>query len=396
MNRTFRYRLYPTRRQAVALDSYLGYARDLYNAALEHRISAYRHPSRTSVSWVEQSKELTEAKADGYGFQPLEGMKELPRSIETEVLRRLNRAFQGFYRRAKAGAGAKAGFPRFKGASRWQTLSCQYGKGAELKDESSRLYLQGVGQIKIKLHRSIPSEAERKMVRLTRRSGNWYAQVECESVPKELLPKTGKRVGVDAGASAANYLVLSDGVRIKSPAPLRKAEAKVAEQQRRVASKKRGSNRRRASVRVLARAREREANTRRDFHFKTAHRLLSEYDVLYLEELNHKFLSDGPHAKSMRDQAFAQQWQLLLDKAEKAGKDVLLVPSRNTTQTCSSCGHVRAGAQKLTLRQRTYACLAQGCEHTMDRDLNAALNVHRLGESRRGSIARAVPLAPAA
>lgn len=308
----------------------------------------------------------------------------MPRSLETEVLRRLQRAFQAFFKRAKAGQG-KAGFPRYRSRLRWQTLSCQYGKGVSVKDDASRLYLQGVGFIKLKLHRTIPPEAERKLVRVTHRNGRWHAQVECERVPAEPLAKAGRRVGADAGASRGNYLVLSDGAIIKSPAPMRRAEQLVAARQRALAGKQRGSGRRRKAGRLLARAREREANTRRDFQFKTAHRLLSNYDVIYLEELNHKFLCEGAHAKSMRDQAFAQQWQLLLDKAEKAGKEVLLVPSRNTTQTCSQCGRVRAGEEKLGIRERLYTCSAAagGCGYTGNRDLNAAKNVYRLGESRR-------------
>jgi transposase len=169
--RTFKYRLYPTRRQDRLLVEQLRFTRELYNAALEQRIAAYELTCR-STSQLEQSRELTHLRRECPEWLP-EGM---PRSAQEYALRRLELAFQGFFRRLKRGE--TPGFPRFKGAQRWDTLSCQYGKGCTFRDEIQRVYWAGVGNIKVNQHRPIPEGAERKKVEIKRLGRHWFVCVE--------------------------------------------------------------------------------------------------------------------------------------------------------------------------------------------------------------------------
>ena len=130
LRRTFKYRLYPTRRQERLLLDQLRFTRELYNAALEQRIAAYRLTGR-APSHLEQSKEFTALRVEAPELLP-EGMS---RSSQQYALRRLDLAFQGFFRRLRSSQ--KPGFPRFKGAHRWNTLSCQTTRGAHSVSRSA-------------------------------------------------------------------------------------------------------------------------------------------------------------------------------------------------------------------------------------------------------------------
>lgn len=366
LRRTFKYRLYPTRRQERLLLAQLQFTRNLYNAALAQRIWCWRDHGR-SISYLEQSRELTKLRRDCPECLP----HAMSRSAQQYALRRLDRAFEDFFRRLKTGQ--KPGFPRFKGVRRWDTLQAQYGKGAALRD-AGRLYWQGVGHVKAKVHRPIPEHAERKVVSLKRQGRCWYACVEVTAAKPKSLPATGEAVGVDLGITT--FATLSTGEFIEGPRAQRRAEKRVARIQRDVARKQKGSNRRRKAVERLARARLHEARVRRDHHFKTARSLVERYDVVCIEDLHVKGLADSILAKDVRDQAWGQFARILADKAEEAGRLVVLVNPKNTSQICSGCERLVPKA----LGVRTHAC---SCGLTLDRDVNAARNILRLGASQQ-------------
>lgn len=349
----------------------LRFTRDLYNAGLEQRIIAYRVTGR-SPSYAEQSHELTNLRREFPAWLP-DGMS---RSAQQYSLRRLDLAFQGFFRRLKAGQ--KPGFPRFKSANRWDTLVCQYGKGAGVRDDLQRVYWQGLGNVKVKMHRAIPQGADRKLISFKRQGRQWYACIEVMMSQPEPLPATGKAVGVDLGITT--FAALSNGEKIAGPRPQRRAEKQVARLQRDVSRKKRGSRRRRKALQQLRCARLKEARVRRDHHFKVARSLVERFDLICIEDLNFKALADSTLAKDVRDQAWAQFASILADKAEEAGRLLVCVNPDNTSQMCSNCNEIVAK----TLSTRMHSC---ACGLTLDRDVNAARNILRLGASRQRSAA---------
>lgn len=378
MRRTYKYRLYPTRRQEALLLEQLRATRELYNAALEQRVTAYRQAGK-SVSYLEQSKELTEIRQEVDWFPPMS------RSTHQYALRRLDHSFKGFFRRVKAQQ--TPGFPRFKGAARWNTLECQYDKGARLLEDVARVYWQGVGEIKVKLHRRVPPAAQRKNVRLTRDADKWYACVELAlPKPKPLAPVGAGLAdaglaeaelvvaGVDVGISA--FAAVTDGAKdelVAGPRAQRRQARRVATLQRKVARKKRGSTRRRRAVKRLKAARAKEVRVRRDHHFKTAVDLVRRFDVIVFEDLNLAGLGRGVLALDCRDAAWGQFMGITADKAEEAGRQVLFVDPRGTSQECSGCGHV----QRKTLSERVHSCAH--CGLTLDRDVNAARVIRARG-----------------
>src|SRR6187455_2212107 len=184
--RTFKFRAYPNRVQSEALDAQLGEACRLYNGALDERRSAWKM-RRTSISYYDQANQLKAIRADG-------SLDLANFSACQDVLRRVDKAFKAFFSRVKAGR--KAGFPRFRSRRRYDSLTFPaYGDGCRLR-EHGRLYLQGIGELKVKLHRPVAGTV--KTVSVKRQAGNWYALFSCEveAVP---LPASDEAVGIDVG-----------------------------------------------------------------------------------------------------------------------------------------------------------------------------------------------------
>lgn len=292
-----------------------------------------------------------------------------------DVVKRLDFAFRAFFRRVKAGE--KPGYPRFKGRDRFRVFSFQdaaNGNGAAVVAGGKRLRVHGVGSIKLRLHR--PCEGHIKTISVKLDSdGHWYALICCADVPAKPLHATGRSVGIDAGLTT--FAALSDGTNIDNPRPLRSARIKLERAARVVSRRKRGSKRRRKAAALLAKHHAHVANVRKDFHHKTALRVVRDYDRIAREDLNVKGLASGMLAKPVNDAAWATFFEILAYKAESAGREVVLVDARGTTQECS--GTMPDGTRCLavvpkTLRDRTHACPV--CGLVMDRDRNAAGVVH--------------------
>src|SRR5205085_8732206 len=180
------------------------------------------------------------------------------------ICRRAQRAYENFFRRVKAGQ--TPGFPRFKSYLRFNSITFPvYGDGCKLKGD--RLYIQGVGTLKVKLHRALDGTI--KTVTLKRVGQRWYAVLVCE-VAVVPLPATGQTVGIDLGL--ASFLMTDAGLPVEHPQPWRAAQRRLRRAQRRLARKKRGSHRRTKQRRRVARLHEKIANVRRDFQHQTAHK----------------------------------------------------------------------------------------------------------------------------
>jgi putative transposase len=358
--RTFKYRAYPNQAQAEALDAQLGEACRLYNSALDERRSAWKM-QRTSISYYDQANQLKAIRSDG-------SLNLANFSACQDVLRRVEKTFRAFFARVKAGR--KAGFPRFRSRRRYDSLTFpSYGDGCRLR-ENGRLYLQGVGNLKVKLHR--PVEGKIKTVSVKREAGNWYALFSCEVEPSP-LPPSAEAVGIDVGL--ATFAVLSDGSEIANPRYSRKAQAAVRRAQRKVARRKRRSNGRRKAVVLLQKAHAHVANQRNDFTHKAARTLVDRFGLIAVEDLNIKGLAGSMLARSIHDAGWGMLLARLDDKAESAGRQIVRVNPNGTTQRCSGCQTVVLK----TLSQRWHDCPA--CGLSLSRDENAAREILRLGLS---------------
>ena len=227
---------YPTRPQTEALMVQLSEACRLYNAALQERIEAYRTHHK-SINYCDQAAQLTEIrKAGDLGLPNCH--------CAQDVLRRLEKAFKAFFQRIKRGQ--KPGFPRFKSSRRYDSITFpSHGDGNKLLS-SGHLFVQGVGNIKVKLHR--PLHGKIKTVSVKRECEHWYV---CFSVETSVqpLPETKAAVGIDLGLSS--FATLSDDAEIENPRLYRQAQKKLRRAQRRVARRKKGSKRRGKAVVLL-------------------------------------------------------------------------------------------------------------------------------------------------
>lgn len=361
LRRSRRYRLYPTRKQRAALNSQLEFACELYNAALEQRQDAWRR-RRRSLSYAVQCRDLTDVRAHGLG----------PESMNCHAmrdpLRRVDRAFNAFFRRLRAGQ--KPGYPRFRSRRRYDSLT--WDSGWSLKN--GKLALQGIGHLRVLWHRSLPGEAELRAVTVRRRAGTWHVSFSLIQPKPEPLPPAANSVGLDLGIST--FAVLSTGERLPGPRAFRSCHRRLRVAQRRVSRRMPGSHRQKKARELVARVHLHIRDMRRDHAFKTATSLVRRFEVIYVENLNLMGLAKSRLAVDIYDQAWGAFLQILTDKAEEAGRAVVRVDARNSSQRCSACGEL---VPKL-LSQRIHECL---CGYRADRDVNAARNLLRLGESRQ-------------
>ena len=338
MQRTFKYRLYPNRKQRETLSAQLDLCRELYNAALQERIASYK-TTRKGVTWLEQQAQLPSIKEVRPEF------KSVHAHTLQAVLIRLNRSFQNFFRRVKKNE--TPGFPRFKGRNRFSSLVFT---PAAFQVQGRHVAISKVGNIKIKMHRRLPEKHGTLFLKQV--CGSWYACFSCAVAPQVLPPST-EEIGVDVGLDS--FAVLSDGTPIKNPRWYRKAQAKLRRAQRRVARRKKGSARRRKAVAVLQKIHEHVANQRKDFQHKEALKLVQRYGVIAVEDLTVKGLAGGMLAKSVQDAGWGGFLQMLAYKAESAGRKLCAVDPRGTSQTCV-CG---AKVPK-RLWDREHVCTACG------------------------------------
>lgn len=286
-------------------------------------------------------------------------------SVYCQVLqhvgKNLLKSYDNFFRRIKSGQ-EKPGFPKFKGRQHFDSF-CYTQSGFKLED--GRLALSMIGEIKIKLHRPVVGKI--KTCTIKRRNGKYYACLACET-ELQPLPPTGQAVGIDVGIT--DLAVTSDGNFFPKLAAYRKAEKRLKYLQRMVSRRKKGSNRRRKAVKLLARQHEKVANQRRDAAHKISARLIRNYDLIAHEDLKIKNMLKNEHlAKSIADAGWNLLFQFLTDKARDAGRRIVPVPPAHTSQICSQCGEL----VPKKLSQRQHNC--PHCGLSLQRDINAARNI---------------------
>jgi putative transposase len=284
--------------------------------------------------------------------------------ILQNALRRVDTAFQNFFRRVKNGA-EKAGYPRFQGRNRYDSFTYPDQCGHGYKIEGAKLILSKIGAIRIFQHREI--EGKIKTCTIKRDGDQWYASFSVELPDADkIIPQTS--VGVDVGITT--LATLSDGTIIENPKTLDKYDSKLRRAQRHLSRKNKGSNNRGKQRVVLSGIYRKVRNIRKDYLHKASRVLVDTYDVIVMEDLQIKNMVKNHNlARSIHDASWGKLTQFVSYKAEEAGKIVKLVNPRNTSRECCICGNI----QPMPLSQRTYRCPV--CGNVMGRDHNAAINI---------------------
>ncbi|MGE5443654.1 MAG: RNA-guided endonuclease InsQ/TnpB family protein [Ignavibacteriales bacterium] len=353
MKKGYKYRLYPTKEHICRLEFTLELCRELYNCALDHRIQAWKR-AKYSVTYLEQQNSLPQIKEYRAEY------KEIYSQVLQDVLRRLDKNFKAFFKRG-------GGFPRFKGRNWYKSITYpQSGWGFM---GTNRISISKIGVIKIKQHRPFPKSAILKTLTLKRELNNkWYAIISFEIPGRK--DKVGVRNGVGIDVGITHFATLSDGTIIENLNHLSKSEAKLADTQRILSKKKKGTKAR------VAKIHRKIANQRTDFLHKVSRKLVDSYDLIAYEDLKIKdMMQYGNLAKSIRDCSWGKFLQYVSYKAENGGKYGIAVDPKGTSQICSNCG-IRVPKK---LSDRIHNC--HQCHIILDRDHNASRNIYRLGLS---------------
>lgn len=311
-------------------------------------------------------RQLTEVWSAG------DGPPGMSYSAMQDPLRRLKLSFQNFVRRVTAGQ--RPGYPRYRSRRRYDVLTWH----SSWLIENRRLALPGIGHLRVNWHRALPSAGSPRIVTVRRRADRWYACIVLAlPVPLHRKPATGPAVGVDLGIQ--NFAALSTGELVPGPRAFRTSSKRLRTAQRPVSRRVQGSRRRQKAGLVVARLHDRIRNIRRNHAHQLSRRLTSEFALIAVEDLVLRDLAGGSIAKDVRDQAWGQFLRLLGYKAEDAGVQVVPVTPARTSKVCSGCG---TSAVK-PLSERRHRC--PDCGLVIERDVNAARNILRLGTSRQAS-----------
>ena len=338
------------------LDRWFGASRWLWNTALAIRGEGYQHCG-LKLSGTDISRWLTQWKCTpGH-----EWLRQVPATCLNQMLRDQDRAFANFFAK-------RARYPRFKpriagGALRFQDLGTCWSAG--------RLKLSKLGVLR--LAEALPCVAKPDMVSLGQDAAGRYFVSFCAEIEIAVLAPTGRRIGVDLGLT--HLATLSSGEKIPAPKHYAKRLRYLKQQQRCLARRQLGSNRRARQKIRIARAHARVAQQRNYALHELTTRLVRENDVICIEDLNVKAMARGMHARSIHDAAFGEFRRQLTYKAGWYGRTVIACDRFfASSKLCSKCGHK---LDELRLDVRQWTCPKCGTNH--DRDINAAKNLLSVG-----------------
>ncbi|MEI2582283.1 RNA-guided endonuclease InsQ/TnpB family protein [Scytonema sp. PRP1] len=378
---TYEYKAMPTNEQIQQIEHTLTVCRKVWNFALRERkdwlnsrkcpinacsiVSEYITPASAPYpNYYEQANSLTRAKAE---FPELATVHS---QVLQQVLRKLETAFVDMSRK-------KMGFPRFKNKYRMRSFVYpQLGKGQVLK--GNQVKLPQLGWMEYVKSREIPDGFKLKQVRVVRKASGYFLMftLECNvNVPDTVASRHPR--GIDLGLD--KFAATSDGELIERPRFLNTLHRKLKLLQRRLRNKKKGSNNRHKLNRKIARLHQRMEDTRKDWHFKLAHKLCNDAGMVFVEEIDFRTWAKGMLGKHTLDAGFGQFVEILKWVCWKRGVYFAKVDKDYTSQVCPQCD---THTGKKELKDRLHVC--QSCGYTTHRDVAAAQVIRNRGVNALG------------
>lgn len=363
INKAYSFRLYPTEEQKELLAQHFGSCRFVYNHFLRERIDFYacsKGQEKQGLTYHDTAKMLTMLK----NHPEYVWLKAVNSQALQQSLRRLDAAYGNFFNK-------RAEFPKFK--HKHQKQSFLVPQHFSVNTNAGTISIPKFTPIKTVLHREL--EGIPKSITISRAStGKHFISILCEVESRVKIKKSGDKIGIDLGLKS--FLVTSKGETITTPKFLRVSECKLKLLQRRLSLKVKSSSNRNKARHKIALIHEKITNQRADFLHKLSHRLISENQAIFAEDLNVKgIMSNHCLAKSVADSGWSEFVRQLKYKAEWSGTGFEQIdrffPS---SKRCHSCGWIN---QSLSLKDREWTC--QGCGQTINRDLNAAQNILLFG-----------------
>lgn len=356
MEKAYKFRLYPNKEQQILLAKTFGCTRFVYNYYLDKRITAYK-TDKTTLSAYDCIRDLTSLKKE------YEWLKEPDKCALQNTLKDLDSACKGFFKSSK-------GFPKFKSKKTHRYSYRTSYTNNNIQFLGNSIKLPKLGKVKIR-DKQIPQGRILNATISQTPSGKYYCSLCCTDVTVEPFEKTGSVVGIDLGIK--EFVITSDNEHIENPKYLAKSLKKLARLQRQLSRKTRGSNRWNKARIKVAKCQEQIANQRTDFLHKLSTRLVKEYDVISLEDLNVSgMLKNHKLARSVSDVSWSQFTTMLQYKANWYGKDIIKIDRFfASSQLCNVCGYKNTETKDLSVR--SWVCPVCGTSH--DRDVNASINI---------------------
>ena len=374
----------PTPAQERLMLSHAGAARFAFNAGLAHVKAALEVGEKLDWSyyslqhWWNANKDTLAVSADGVPW-----WRENSKEAASSGLRALASALSNWSKSRKGKRkGARVGFPKFKSKDR-ETPRFSYstsgpGTGGLIKGDPKALWLPRIGRVHCMENVTARVDGVR-VVRMTisQRAGRWYAALTVERADQTMkqAPKGGA-VGIDLGIK--DLATLSDGTVIPNPHSLKTGERQLRRAQKALSRKTKGSKRRAKARERVARLHAHVANRRHDALNKLTTMLARTYSDICIEDLNVAgMVKNHRLAKAVEDASFSELRRQLEYKTAKTGARLHVIDRwYPSSKTCSNCGSVKT---KLSLTERVYKC--EHCGLTIDRDLNAAINIMVAGSA---------------
>lgn len=364
INKAFKYRLYPSDKQKELMAQHFGSCRFVYNYFLRKRIDFYaenKDKEKQGLTYYDTALLLTKLKNNSEYIW----LNDINAQSLQQSIRRLDVAYNNFFNK-------RARFPNFKKKHGKQSFLVPQSFRIDVKNRL--LIIPKLEPIKIILHRKL--EGSIKSVNISKTPSNkYFASILCEMDKSVKIKKKGNQIGIDLGLKS--FLVTSKNDKIDAPKFLRKSERKVIRLQQTLSRKIKGSNRRSKARIKVARIHEKIANQRNDFLHKLSHRLVSENQAIFAEDLNVKgILANHCLAKSVSDSGWSEFVRQIKYKSEWSGvyfgQIDRFFPS---SKRCYNCGWIN---ESLSLKDREWVC--QDCGQVVDRDFNAAQNILQFGK----------------
>jgi putative transposase len=359
IQRGYKYRILPTKEQEESLLQCGGNARFLWNYALKTNQDYYKETGKFKF-YHELAVSLPKLKEE-YPF-----LKESFSQSLQMVLQQFDKALKDSFKKKK-------GFPSFK---KKMLLNDSFTCPQKWRLEKGFVFIPKIGEVKWIKHRAMKGKP--KSITISQDGDKWYCSVLCEYTIPDKAKECDNIVGCDVGLK--EFAILSDGTVISNPRHTKKYENKLAKEQRKLSKKQKGSKNRFKQRLKVRKIHNKIRDIRKDFLHKTSNSIAKNYDGIFVEDLNIKgMMKNHCLAKSIGDVSWSEFNRQLEYKCKWSFKYYLKIdrffPS---SKTCSNCGYV----QEMPLSKRIFDC--PNCGISIDRDLNASLNIRNIGINTLG------------
>lgn len=357
MNKAFKYRIYPNKSQQILFAKTFGCVRVIWNANVES-FNSYDKDANPKPKIITKSDLITDKP----------WLNEISAAAIQQKIRDFQETPKQFFSKTRKKRIGRPSFKKKSGIQSYRLPNQKFSLG------DNKIRLEKIGWVKMRVDRAIPDESKILSCTISMNCcGQYFVSVLVETLILH-KHKTGKMVGIDLGLKS--FATLSGSIVIDNIKFFREKQSEIVKIQRHLSRKKKGSNRYRKNKLRIARLHNKIANKRNYFLHSVTTYLADNYDVICIEDLNVSgMLSNHKLAKAISDTSFYQFRSMLEYKCNWYGKELVVIDRfYPSSKTCSKCGWKK---EDLTLSDRVFKC--ENCGMEIDRDLNAAINIKRVG-----------------